>query len=511
MITSFTIAGVEVEPLFETFDVRETVGGVSTLSCDVISVGSPVQRFGVFDVVTIVEDGVTIFAGNVTQTREKGFGGPNIYDSGGAPQIVTTITAEDYNRIGERVTVTETVAAGTTLTAFLTTLVSGYLTGLGVTLDPSQVTGPALPAMSFDLARASEVLSALSDATGGYLWRIDYDKKLRMWLPGDLSAPFDIDEFDSPAKWTGDVEVETILGDNYANRVTVICAPVTEEAHYEDFTGDGTTDTWDVEWTVLQHRGYVTDDLAAAPDINKTLTTTPYAGSASWTFHPESQTLVREIGPLPLGQIARFTFKGTFAATATAEDAGEIAAHGLYEHVERRSDITTAAAAQALADEILAALLVAGEQTLTYETRMTAPNLRAGQSQGIEATARDVSGDYIIRDLRIRAEVPATSDGWLVRSVTAKQTQPLVGKWQSTYHDWLKVGGAGATTSVGGGAVSGGGPSPPFTSVQFNRDGSFGGDDDFTYDVDSATVMVGTGHTPAGGDNLLVGDGHTVL
>jgi hypothetical protein len=507
-ITSFTVAGVEVDPLLESFDIRETVGGTSTLSCDIVSTGSPVQRFDVFDEIQVQEDGVTIFAGVLTQTRERGFGGPNIYDVNGAPQIVTTVTAEDQNRLAERITVTETVVAGTTLKAFLTTLVSSYLTTFSVTLDASQATGPALPAMSFDVSRASEVLQALADATG-YLWRIDYDKKLRMWLPGDLTAPFDIDEYDDPPRWTGDVEVETILGDNYANRVVVICAPVTEEAHVESFTGNGTTSIWTLEWTLLAHRGYVTDNVALS--INKTLTTTPYQGTASWTYHPATNTLERDLGPLPNGQIASITFKGTFSATATAEDAGEIAAHGLYEHIERRSDITTTAAAQDLADALLAKLLNSGSQTLTYETRYIAPTLRAGQIQTITATARDVSGNFIIRDLRIRAEVPATADGWLTRTVTAKLAEVLAGKWQQTYGDWLRVGSGGGTTITGSGAVGGAVPGPPLTSVQFNHGGAFGGDADFTYSEDTATVMVGTGHTPAGATNLLVGDGHTVL
>jgi hypothetical protein len=507
VITSFTVAGSEVNPLYPTFDIRETVGGTSTLSCDVVSVGSPVQRFQTFDAIVVQEDGVTIFSGTVTQTRERGYGGPNLYDDSGAPQIVTTITAEDQGRLAERITVTETVAAGTTLKAFLTTLVTTYLSTFSVTLDASQATGPALPAMSFDVARASEVLTALADATG-YLWRIDYDKQLRMWLPGDLTAPFAIDEYDDPPRWTGDVEVETILGDNYANRVVVICAPVTDEAHVESFTGDGTTSVWTLEWTLLAHRGYVTDNVPLA--INKTLTTTPYQGTASWTYHPATNTLERDLGPLPLGQVAAITFKGTFSATATAEDAAEIAAHGLYEHVERRSDITTTQAAQDLADAILAELLQSGEQMIAYETRYTAPTLRAGQAQTVTATARDVSGSYIIRDLRIRAEVPATSEGWLTRSITAKRQEVLQGKWQHTYRDWLKVGSGGGITT-GGIATAGTGPAPPDKSVQWNHAGTFGGDADFTYDEATSTAMIGIGHTPAGAANLLVGDGHTVL
>ena len=492
-ITSFTIDSTEVRPVIASFDVRETVGGVSTLSCDIVSAASsPVQRFDVFSEVVVVEDGTTIFSGTITQTRERGVGGPVL--KGGVPQIVTTITAEDHNRIAERISITESLAADTTtLKAFLTTLVTNYLDDLGVTLHASQADGPTLPEMSFETVRANEVLQALSDATG-YLWRIDYDKQLRMWLPGDLVAPFNIDQSDSPPRWGGDVEVETMLGDSYANRVIVICAPVEEEAHVEQFTGDGTTSVWDLEWTLLSHRGYVTDDLAADPDVNRTLTTTPYQGTASWTYHPATNTLERDIGPLPNGQIAAITFRGTFQATATAEDAADIAANGLYEHIERRDDITTQAAAQELADQILAERLNSGEQIVSYETRYTAPTLRAGQRQTITAPARDVSGDFIIRDIQIQAEVsPMEVGSWLTRRVTAKAHEVMVGKWQHTYRDWLRFGSAG-TASVGEGGVATSGPAPPDQSIQFNRSGGFGGNAALLFHEDADSVTLGDSH-----------------
>jgi hypothetical protein len=267
--------------------------------------------------------------------------------------------------------------------------------------------------MSFDLSRASEVLQALADATG-YLWRIDYDKKLRMWLPGRPGGAVRHRPVRRPApKWVGDVEVETILGDNYANRVTVICAPVEEEAHVETFTGDGSTSVFSLEWTLLAHRGYVTDDLAADagrqpdPDDDRL----PRDGVLH--VRPDREHAHARAGPLPLGQIASITFKGTFSATAVAEDAGEIAAHGLYEHVERRSDITTAAAAQDLADAILAQLLNSGEQVISYETRYAAPTLRAGQQQTVTPRLATCRATLSSATFASAPRCPRTATGWL--------------------------------------------------------------------------------------------------
>ena len=141
---------------------------------------------------------------------------------------------------------------------------------------------------------------------------------------------------------------------------------------------------------------------------------------------------------------------------------------------------------------------------------------RAGQQQSLVATARNLSGDYIITDLDVTAEVPATAEYavsgvGLIRKVKAKRFQAIVDKWQGTYHDWLGGGGKSApATTVGEAGPAGQGPAPPLTSVQFNRHGHFGGDDDFTYDEPTSTVMVGLGHTPGGEDNVLIGSGHTV-
>jgi hypothetical protein len=495
-LTSFTIGGAEFNPLVENFEIRETSGAVSTLTCEVVSVGSPILRPKKFQTVIVAEDGVRVFAGHITQTRERGHGGPNLYSEFGAPEIVTTITAEDYNRYAERVHITETVAEGTSLEAFLIIVVT-YLAPLGVTLHGSQVTGPSLPAMDFVRKRALDVLTALSDATG-YTWRIDYDKKLRMWAPGDLPAPFDVDEFDNPPRWTGDVEVEEILGDEYANRVIVTVGPITEENRVEAFTGDGVTDTFTLNYQLtsfpygLIHVFELDGITPAGGETFGVVGTSP----TQWEYDSVTNSITRTAGVTDATKVYKLTFNGFLFLEAMAEDAGEIAANGLYEYIPPpNNDLTDQASADAFAAAILAERLLSGDQIVWYETRFTAPSLRAGQEQNLTATARDVFGSYLIADMRVRAETPvtaeyATSDLGLIRAVRAKKHQLLAGKWQHTYRDWLERGGGGGV-SVGAGPAAGAGPAPPDKSVQFNRNGSFGGDASFTYYEDTNSVVMG--------------------
>lgn len=485
-ITSFTVGGVEIDtgPLLEGFEIRETTGDVSTLTCDLESVGSPVQRFSLHQTTIVKEDGVRIFGGNNTQTHERGFGGPNLYDAvSGAPQIVTTITAEDYYRLPQRVYFTGTIADGTPLKDAMTAVLAGDLGTLGVTLDPAQVTGPTLPLLTFTRTLVADVAKAFSDATG-YLSRIDYDKTWRMWAPGDIAAPFDIDETDDPPKWTDDVEVENILGDDYANRVIVTGALITQYGRVEQFTGDGTTTTFTLEYTPFANRGYVVGDYST--NLFETLRTPSDPDAATWTL--DGQTLTRT-SPPPVGADIRIEFDGTFTPFATAEDAPSIADPdiGLYafEFDASNSGVTDTASAQALADQLLAQKLTSGSQTIVFKTRYPAPTLRAGQQMTINAPARNLSGTYIITDMVVQAEAPATDDFapdmGLIRTLTARKSNPLAGKFQQTYKDWLEGGAGGGTAAPSSGTAAAVGPAPPDGAVQYNDTGKFGGKPEFKF------------------------------
>jgi hypothetical protein len=312
-----------------------------------------------------------------------------------------------------------------------------------------------------------------------------------------------VSESDDPAKWTDDVETETILGDEFANRVTVVVGPLTAENRVETFVGDGVTSAFTLTYQLtsfpfgLIHR-FESDGVTEDGGETFHLVGTP---SIQWQYDPATNQIAKLDGPTDATKVYKLTFNGTLFLTATAEDAADIAANGLETHEEKRDDLLYQTDVDALAVELLAQKLTAAEQIARYSTRYPASTLRAGQEQTITAPARGASGDYIISDLEVRAETPVTADyvaaglGFL-RRVTAKKN-PKVGKFQHTYEDWLKVGrGGGAmaplTPPV---AASGGGAAPPVTSVQFNRAGNFGGSIGFTFLESTQSVLIGVGHT----------------
>ncbi len=163
------------------------------------------------DEVLLADGATSYFGGFVVKTSEAGLGGY------GVTPIVTMVTAESFDQYADRRYAWLTVAAGN-LRAALTAYLAGAWIDAAVTLDAAQADGPALPALTYSEIKGSDLLNDLMTQSGGYVWRIDADKKLKMFLPNTEAAPFNITV--PNCKAIGDVTVEpTRL--NYANRIVI--------------------------------------------------------------------------------------------------------------------------------------------------------------------------------------------------------------------------------------------------------------------------------------------------
>lgn len=496
-----TIEGVDISPLLESFALTQTANGIDTLDCawEDEGNGSPIFRPNDGDEILFYEDGVKIFGGYITHTRERGLGGPAV------PGIVTYVTAQDYGSVTQRIYVNETLNGGSpavTLEDFLNTLVSDYLgPNYGITLHPSQATGIDLPAVRFDYITAEAVLNQLAEITG-WLWEVDAEKRLRMYAPGDIAAPFDIDEDDLPAKWTDDVEVERRRGDRYANYVRVLAEKVVETGRTETFVADGVGTDYSPSYTILgvsQGVVRVTNVPGVDPDDQRweTVNALGDTNEAIWKYDIANNEITRtgelSDGPLPSGAIIDFTFDGEFQASVVAQDAGEIATYGRWEHVERPSGITDAQTAQDLADAILAERLASSELVATYHTREV--GLLPGQQQVLVSEKRQLSGNFLIMSVMMR---PDAGGDALVRDVTASKSSSPANKWQQTWKDFL--GDEQNTTNIEStteSAVGGVKPAGLDRYVQHNRLGAFGATRQHLHDHDYGGDTYGFNNTPA--------------
>lgn len=132
-----------------------------------------------------------------------------------------------------------------------------------------------------------------------------------------------------------------------------------------------------------------------------------------------------------------YTSGGT-TAFVTAENAAEIAAHGIYEAAINTPAEMTTATAQSLADARLAQLIAT---PIELKFRTDAHGARAGQTLSVGLTYRGLFADYLITSVRTW-----DADGVNVfYDITAVQGNAYRRTWQDTYAMWA---GSSVTSSV---------------------------------------------------------------
>lgn len=355
--------------------------------------------------------GQHFFAGHIHHTDEAGLGGY------GVVPIVTQCGATDFNALPDRRQVAITLPAGT-LKSMLE-LLEPYLTDYGVTLDPSQVNGPALVELTFTLGTLTAILDKLS-VVSEYAWNISYDKVLSMFAPGTVAAPFDL--VDGDTRVIGDVRVSPTTVD-YANRIIVLAGTGTADVA-DNFVGDGVEDTFELNYTPVTFYGYVTvngtnfETLRVAGDPD----------AADWEYNPATNEITRLIGaPANLDTIV-ITFVAQFPFEVIAEDVpAQAGGANLIEKVFTHPEVFDAATAQALADGYLVRSLVQPRE-IRYRTRLH--GVHPGMQQQIQRTGRNVDGPCLITGVEITPEGSAlyNYDITAVEGLTIVQT--IASKWR---------------------------------------------------------------------------------
>jgi hypothetical protein len=112
-----------------------------------------------------------------------------------------------------------------------------------------------------------------------------------------------------------------------------------------------------------------------------------------------------------------------------ANDTGEQASRGLWETVVEAPDVFSSTIAQALADAYLVQR-VAQPRTVEYKTRLS--GLRPGQTQTVTLSTRDLSGTWLITEIRTLG----TSGTFIWRTVKAIEGTTFVKDWRQVYQQW---------------------------------------------------------------------------
>lgn len=413
--------------------------------------GSPEVRFELDDEVELLKDSTPITGGIVTHVGEEmePEGGPS--NNG---RFLSRITVSGWGEIASRRHVTIATAGGspgTALSAFLAALIALDLGADGVTLHPSQDAGDSLPAMEFEDELPSAILNRLALITGR-VWRIDEQKRLRMWAKGDIAAAFDIDEDDLPAKYFGDIRPSRARFEGYANRVIVKGTKQTILDYGESHTSTGVETSFTLSVPMIGTRQSAvgtTNVPSLGIASNQTLFEGlgPVGSGSDWEYDTATGVFTRLAGALPSGAIVRLVADAEVSPRGVANDAPDQALFPVRDEIVH-APVTTDAEAQALADQILPYLVAAKETKAAYSSRET-DIIWPGVTQNMTAPRRGLGGAFLVERNVLRSG-PGEMNTYLVQDIENTLNDVLKGDWRDLLNQFT-VGPSGSTTTGGGG------------------------------------------------------------
>lgn len=459
-------ATINAVPVFfrqGTLEIENTVTGRGVAHFVVPSKGGAYRPDRAKEVI-IERNSLRVFNGYTEVIEESGIGGEPLADIDNIVDCVDNRAIPDW-----KVVLNYVVPDGSTLKDVFTFLVDNYLDDYGVTLSGSQANGPVLPnGLAYDARTAGSILDEVCQIAGGYIWTLGYTKVLRGFLPGDIAAPFDV--VDGQDRLIGDVVVEPSQTDP-ATRVIVRYGQGTREI-IDHFVGDGSTTAFTINYfPLIAHRGYVNvgGTLASGNVTGGANETFSIGGGGTWDYDPATKIVTR-LTAVPLGVDVYFIYTTQFPATVIADSAVTPVRDAVFDYPE----VFEKAAAQAIADDILLGI-GANPRIIRYSTFDV--GLEAGQQQHVEVPKRNFDEDVLITDVifnhlerdEVRYDIVA------IEGVKLQHT------WKDTIREWSEFGAGSSAPAAPATIGQGGSPGGVDGSVQFNDNGTFGGDDTFKY------------------------------
>lgn len=360
------------------------------------------------------------------------------------------VSCVDYQGLPSRRAVGVTIAAGQTLKQAAQTLVSTYLTDLGVSVHPLQADGPTLDSdQTLHYIYCEEAFQQLANVTG-WNYEIDYDKRVRFELPSASVTPIVLTSANASVKIG--VTIDTTAKDYRNNQIVLIGSGT--KALTESFTGDGVTREFPLQYIPLTK-----PDQVEVPTGSGTYKNVGVHGTDTlfeWTYRASDRTLV-QLADAPPGtpnavmgngvQFRTVEYEATFPLAVNMIDSGEYAARGAWDNIMRAPDVFTIEEGLALA---AGGLRLAGiPQRVGLRTLLE--GFHPGQVGPIEIAEHAITGNHLIETVT-RYDLDDRSETWAF-DIGAVGSD----RYQYTWIDYFKELRSGTTASGGGSVVSGGG------------------------------------------------------
>lgn len=386
------------------------------------------------------DDAGRVFKGKITDIDE----GP--LDPDGDEGVLQALTARAMMPITDQVQdITVTYAAGMTRKEVLEALVDDYLSDFGITLDPTITDGDDMPELAFDGVSPKTILDQISTITGE-VWRLTPDDVLQMFLIGEKTSSFSLNETNA-----GAVRVRKTMS-QFLNRATLKAGPSAQLAKAIVITADGIASSWVVSYTpVSDGAGWivVSDPLiredVGAPASAHTLSAP--GGGGQYEFDPLTNTLTRTFGVPSAGREITFTPVVQYPITVVAEDAASIAAHGLWSKKFQDVNITDIDTAEQTAAGLLATGL---EQPREVNLMTSEGFVLPGTTIPLEFPKRLITGDWVV----VKVDIADFEEDLLEYSYTLQDGDRTQGTFTNQMRERLQGTTSGAVSISTAGIVS---------------------------------------------------------
>ncbi len=312
-------------------------------------------------------------------------------------EIEVQITAQDYQTLLNRRLATRTYQnqnAGS-IVSDLVDIVGGF--GLA-----NVQSGPVVADWRVNYQPVGDAIEDLA-RTVGYEWWIDYYKNVHFRQPANPNAPWNLTEDSSPPYVASAPYANLTYIDDVSqirNLVYVKGATVQSNLVQQRVTGDDVTRVFGLTLGQKIVKGSLTMSINnVAQTIGEKNQIDP--GLVSWLVDYENRVVeATSSTPTPAnGASIVFQYRYESTILINARDNESINAYGTWEHIVVNEDIkdrnvAIQVAKAALNDQAWP------EIGLTYTT--TRPGLAVGQVQSVDIPRLGISGDFLIREVRLR-------------------------------------------------------------------------------------------------------------
>lgn len=361
---------------------------------------------------------------------------PFVFDDSGA-QRVYQIKCVDYSQIADRHLVAYAYVTDSETTWYAGTIIKDIVDRFfaygdaSENIDVSNVQdGPQIDKAVFNYVMASQVFSELADIAG-FVWYIDYDKKLYFYDSSANAAPFSLTE--TSENWRGMTVSNS--REKYRNKQIIRGGNSLTTEREDSITAIADQKLFEYPFPVG------TASAVTVDSVSKTLGVNGYDEGKDYYWSYNSPILTAEVAP-GVGAVVALTYQGLFPILISEVLSDEIMARraieggtGVYESIIDNNTITAQTTGVQVA---LAYLRKFGTIPKTIDFNTDVVGLRTGQLLTVNIPTLDLDDDFLIESVRFsdyggvlnRFTVHAVSGealgGWLdFFNSLARQTQNL--------------------------------------------------------------------------------------